>query len=107
MEIARLEVSMQQHLERTQETAKVNYVQYGKLTKSKKSHNLVQGQLAKGQVDTKGQVATGDPDLVENTTKDLLYHLTPATVWKGETPKGTGLQGSGRHLQRVWKERTL
>ena len=36
MEIARLEVSMQQHLERMQETAKVNYVQYGKLTKSKK-----------------------------------------------------------------------
>ena len=36
MEIARLEVSMHHHLERMQETAKVNYVQYGKLTKSKK-----------------------------------------------------------------------
>ena len=36
MEIARLEVSTQQHLERMQETAKVNYVQYGKFTKSKK-----------------------------------------------------------------------
>ena len=36
MEIARLKVSMQQHLERMQETAKVNYVQYGKSTKSKK-----------------------------------------------------------------------
>ena len=36
MEIARLEVSMQQHLDRMQETAKVNYVQYGKSTKSKK-----------------------------------------------------------------------
>ena len=36
MEIARLEVSMQHHLERMQETAKVNYVQYGKSTKSKK-----------------------------------------------------------------------
>ena len=35
MEIARLEVSMQQHLDRMQET-KVNYIQYGKLTKSKK-----------------------------------------------------------------------
>ena len=30
MEIARLEVSTQQHLDRMQETAKVNYVQYGK-----------------------------------------------------------------------------
>ena len=36
MEIARLEVSMQQHLDRMQETAKVNYIQYGKSTKSKK-----------------------------------------------------------------------
>ena len=36
MEIARLEVSMQHHLESMVETAKVNYVQYGKLTKSKK-----------------------------------------------------------------------
>ena len=37
MEIARLEVSTQQHLDRMQETAKVNYVQYGKSTKGKKS----------------------------------------------------------------------
>ena len=36
MEIARLEVSTQQHLDRMQETAKVNYVQYGKSTKLKK-----------------------------------------------------------------------
>ena len=36
MEIARLEVSTQQHLERMQETAKVNYVQYGKSTKGNK-----------------------------------------------------------------------
>ena len=36
MEIARLEVSTQQYLERMQETAKVNYIQYGKSTGSKK-----------------------------------------------------------------------
>ena len=36
MEIARLEVSTQHHLDRMAGTAKVNYVQYGKLTKSKK-----------------------------------------------------------------------
>ena len=36
MEIAGLEVSTQQHLERMQETAKVNCVQYGKSTKAKK-----------------------------------------------------------------------
>ena len=36
MEIARLEVSTQQHLDRMQETSKVNYVQYGKSIKNKK-----------------------------------------------------------------------
>ena len=37
---------------------------------------------------TKGQVATGDPEPVENPTKDLLYHLTPATdVGKGDTKR--------------------
>ena len=35
MEIARLEVSTQQHIDRMQETAKVNYVQYGKGSKKK------------------------------------------------------------------------
>ena len=39
----------------------------------------MQGQPAKGQAATRGQVNTGDPDLVENPAKDLLYHLTPAT----------------------------
>ena len=83
MEIARLEVSTQQHLERMQETAKVNYIQYGKSTKSKKgrSHNLVQDQA-------KGQVATGDPDPVKNSTKDLLCCQTPATdVGKEDTKR--------------------
>ena len=91
MEIARLEVCTQQHLERMQENAKVNYVQYGKSTKSKKgkNHNLVQGQVAKGQAATiQGQAATGDPDPVESSTKDLLYCLTPATdVGKEDTKR--------------------
>ena len=49
MEIARLEVSTQQHLERMQETAKVNYVQYGKSTKSKKGKKPQSGAGASGQ----------------------------------------------------------
>ena len=48
----------------------------------------MQGQPAKGQAATKGQVDTGDPDLVENPAKDLLYHLTPATdVGRGDTKR--------------------
>ena len=42
METARLEVSTQQHLDRMQETAKVNYVQYGKSTKNKKGKKSTQ-----------------------------------------------------------------
>ena len=48
----------------------------------KRSHNLVQGQVAKGQP------ATGDPDLEDNSTKYLLYCLIPATdVGKGDTKR--------------------
>ena len=28
-------------------------------------------------------------------------------MWEGETSQGTGLQGCGRYLQRVWQEGTL
>ena len=48
MEIARLEVSTQQHLERMQETSKVNYVQYGKSTKAKKGKKPQPGAGASG-----------------------------------------------------------
>ena len=48
MEIARLEVSTQQHLDRMQETAKVNYVQYGKLTKNKKGKKSGQSGASGG-----------------------------------------------------------
>ena len=54
------------------------------LNQRKRSHNLVQGQPAKGQAATKGQVATGDPDPVANQANNLLSHLTPVTdVGKG------------------------
>ena len=48
MEIARLEVSTQQHLERMQETAKVNYIQYGRSTKAKKGKKPQSGAGASG-----------------------------------------------------------
>ena len=54
----------------------------------RRSHNLVQGQVAKGQAATMQGQATGDPDPVENSTKDLLYCLTPATdVGKEDTKR--------------------
>ena len=48
MEIARLEVSTQQHLDRMQETAKVNYIQYGKSTKNKKDKKSTQSGTSGG-----------------------------------------------------------
>ena len=48
VEIARLEVSTQQHLERMQETAKVNYIQYGRSTKAKKGKKPQSGAGASG-----------------------------------------------------------
>ena len=48
MEIARLEVFTQQHLDRMQETAKVNYVQYGKSTKNKKGKKSTQSGTGGG-----------------------------------------------------------
>ena len=84
MEIARLEVSTQQHLERMQETSKVNYIQYGKSSKSKKGKKP---QSSAG-ASSSGQAATGDPGPVENSTKDLHCHQTPATdVGKVDTKR--------------------
>ena len=48
MEIARLEVSTQHHLDRIQETVKVNYVQYGKSTKNKKGKKSTQSGTSGG-----------------------------------------------------------
>ena len=68
MEIARLEVSMQQHLDRMQETAKVNYIQYGRLTKSKKKKPQSsagatgQGQGHKGVGGHRGSIPSGKPN---------------------------------------------
>ena len=80
---------MQQHLDRMQETAKVNYVLYGKSTKSKKkkpqSNAVATGQGAgshKGAGGHRGSKPSG------NLANDLLYHLTPATdVERGDTTR--------------------
>ena len=48
MEIARLEVSTQHHLDRMQDTVKVNYVQYGKSTKNKKGKKSTQSGVSGG-----------------------------------------------------------
>ena len=62
MEIARLEVSTQHHLDRMQETAKVTYVQYGKSTKSKKGKKSTQsGACASSHRGNRGHGMSSKP----------------------------------------------
>ena len=75
MEIARLEVSTQQHLDRMQDTAKVNYVQYGKSTKSKKGKKLAQS--GKSGANYRGDRGHGTSSKPGGKGKKLLYILLP------------------------------
>ena len=78
MEIARLEVSTQQHLDRMQETAKVNYVQYGRSTKlKKKKPQSSAGATSQGAGGHKG--AGGHRGSSGKSNKRPPLHLTPAT----------------------------
>ena len=100
MEIARLEVSTQQHLERMQETAKVNYVQYGKSTKAKKGKKPQSGAGGAG-------VATGAPNPVEKA-KSLHFLQTPATdVGKADTKKHRTAKLWMQHAEDVERKDTL
>ena len=105
MEIARLEVSTQQHLERMQETAKVNYIQYGKSTKSKKGKKP-QSSAGAGSHNTGAGHRGSRPSGKFNKRPPLL----PDTCYrcgKGRHQKAQDLQSCGYYMQRVWKERTL
>ena len=62
MEIVRLEVFTQHHLDRMQETVKVNYVQYGKFTKHKKGKKSTQsGASGSNHRDNRGHGTSSKP----------------------------------------------
>ena len=84
MEIARLEVSTQQHLDRMQETAKVNYVQYGKSTtvrRVRNPHSLV--QAATGAIGAMEQVL----NLVERVGSFHSHKTLATDVGKADTKR--------------------
>ena len=86
MEIARLEVSTQQHLDRMQETAKVNYVQYGKSTKNKKGKKSTQSGTSGDSY--RGDKGHGTSSKPSGKGKKLHSHKTLATdVVKADTRK--------------------
>ena len=87
MEIARLEVSTQQHLDRMQETAKVNYVQYGKSTKNKKGKKSTQSGAQVGAVTGATKAMEQVLNIVERV-RSFHSHKTLATdVVKADTRK--------------------
>ena len=55
MEIAHLEVSIQKHIDRLQETTKVNYVQYGKGSKTGKPKSSGKGSTSGGSSGSSGK----------------------------------------------------
>ena len=94
MEIARLEVSMQHHLDRMQETAKVNYIQYGKSTKAKKGKKQQSGA---------GSISAG-----VGSHKSLHFLQTPATnVGKADTKKHRTAKLWMQHAEDVERKDTL
>ena len=95
MEIARLEVSTQQHLKRMQETAKVNYIQYGKSTKSKKGKKPQSGAGVSGHSAGAGSHRGSRPS--GKGKKDLHYHQILAT--------DVGKEDTKRHrTAKLWKQ---
>ena len=100
MEVARLEVSTQQHLERMQETAKVNYIQYGKSTKSKKGKKPQSSAGASRGLRGRQPQGIQTQWKIQQKTSTATRHLLQ--MWERKTPKGTGLQSCGHNMQRMW-----
>ena len=101
MEIARLEVSMQHHLGRMQETAKVNYVQYGKSTKAKR------GKKPQSGTSSAGAGGHRAPNPVEKA-KSLHFLQTPATdVGKADTKMHRTAKLWMKHAEDVERKDTM
>ena len=103
MEIARLEVSMQHHLDRMQETAKVNYMfSMENPPRPRRGRNHSLGQAVQGQV---GIGAQANP--VEKV-KSLHFLWTPATdVGKANTKKHRTAKLWTQHAEDVERKDTM
>ena len=113
MEITRLEVSTEQHIDRMQETVKINYVQYGKGSQKKKEEE--------GQIWTQWQCSSWQQQQwqqyyqwwktlqFERKWKEppptTYWHLLE--MWKISTSERSTMQNNGSSLQKLWNQRTL
>ena len=108
MEIARLEVSTQQHLERMQEIAKVHYIQYGKSTKSKKGKKPQSGAgvSSSGAGSHRGSRPSGKFNKIPPLPPDTCYRCGKGRHQKAQdckaveaTCRGCGKKG---HYEKVF-----
>ena len=74
MEITRLEVSTQRHIDSMQETAKVNYVQYSKGSKKKKGRSRPSGSSGGSSSSGSNTTMDGKPSKLNRKWKE-----TPTT----------------------------
>ena len=106
MEIARLEVSTQRHLDRMQETAKINYVKYGRSSKAKgRSKPKPSGSSSGSQPKTGNTSKTSKPAMKGGKPK-----LPNNICWrcgKPPTSETKVLQGPRSSMQRMQHQRTL
>ena len=88
MEIARLEVSTQKHIDRMQDTAKVNYVQYGKGSQ-KENQNLVKNFIVQQMVEVVEAVEAlqTHPSPVERIRKFHYLQTFAGGVVKADTKR--------------------
>ena len=103
MEIARLEVSRQHHLDRMQETAKVNYIQYGKSTKSKKGEKSTQSGAGASSQGAMEWVL----NLVERVGSFHSCQTLATDVGKADTKKYRTAKLWTQHAEAVERKDTL
>ena len=88
-----MEVSTQRHIDRMQETAKVNYIQYGKGSKKEKTKSSGKSKTSGGVV---AAAVENPPDPVERVGK---FHYTQTFV--GDVVKAGIRRGSP---VKQWKQ---
>ena len=109
MEIVQLEVSTQQHIDRMQETAKVNYVQYGKGAKKSNPKPRPSGGSGSSGNARKPSKLTGKGRKVPLPT-DICWRCGKSRHHKGQHCKaleavcrGCGTKG---HYKKVWMKKS-
>ena len=105
MEIVRLEVSTQRHIDRMRETAKVNYMQYGKGSKSKKCKPRTNGNSGGSGSSVNAEECSGsNANAGEPKSKGKKPPLPTDIcwrVWKSKTQERPDLQGTWVDLQEL------